>query len=139
MKTPSGWLCMGAMIATFLLAALEAYPQTFRPVVRGKRGAVATGHPLAAEAGLRLLQQGGNAVDAGCAAILAASVVEKCPSSSKRARASRPSLTGRAPRRVSRHASSSSDERGGGITIRVCSTPEFPDTSPWRLTVPCLD
>src|SRR5215831_10356172 len=49
---------------------------TFRPVVRGKRGAVAAGTPLAAEAGLRLLEQGGNAVDAGCAAILAASVIE---------------------------------------------------------------
>jgi gamma-glutamyltranspeptidase/glutathione hydrolase len=49
---------------------------TFRPVVRGKRGAVAAGHPLSAEAGLRLLQQGGNATDAGCAAILAASVIE---------------------------------------------------------------
>ena len=49
---------------------------TFRPVVRGKRGAVAAGTPLAAEAGMRLLQRGGNAVDAGCAAILAASVIE---------------------------------------------------------------
>src|SRR5262245_27802515 len=49
---------------------------TFRPVVRGKRGAVAAGTPLAAEAGLRLLEQGGNAVDGGCAAILAASVIE---------------------------------------------------------------
>jgi gamma-glutamyltranspeptidase/glutathione hydrolase len=45
-------------------------------VVRGKRGAVAAGHPLSAEAGLRLLRQGGNATDAGCAAILAASVME---------------------------------------------------------------
>src|SRR5262249_43473204 len=50
--------------------------ETFRPVVRGKRGAVAAGQPLSAEAGMRLLQQGGNAIDAGCAAILAASVIE---------------------------------------------------------------
>src|SRR5215831_1815317 len=49
---------------------------TFRPIVRGRRGAVAAGTPLAAEAGLRLLEQGGNAIDAGCAAILAASVIE---------------------------------------------------------------
>src|SRR5215467_12961395 len=49
---------------------------TFRPVVRGKRGAVAAGNPLSAEAGMRILQRGGNAVDAGCAAILAASVIE---------------------------------------------------------------
>ena len=50
--------------------------QTFRPVVRGKRGVVAGGHPLSVEAGLRILQQGGNAVDAGVATILAASVIE---------------------------------------------------------------
>ena len=50
--------------------------QTFRPVVRGRRGVVAGGHPLSVEAGLRILQQGGNAVDAGVATILAASVIE---------------------------------------------------------------
>ena len=49
---------------------------TFRPVVRGKRGAVAGGSPLSVEAGLRILQHGGNAVDAGVATILAASVIE---------------------------------------------------------------
>jgi gamma-glutamyltranspeptidase / glutathione hydrolase len=49
---------------------------TFRPVVRGRRGVVAGGHPLSVEAGLRSLQKGGNAVDAGVATILAASVIE---------------------------------------------------------------
>src|SRR4029078_7983679 len=49
---------------------------TFRPVVRGKRGVVAGGHPLSVEAGMRMLQSGGNAVDAGVATILAASVIE---------------------------------------------------------------
>src|SRR4029078_6429623 len=49
---------------------------TFRPVVRGKRGVVAGGHPLSVEAGTRMLQSGGNAVDAGVATILAASVIE---------------------------------------------------------------
>src|SRR5713226_230851 len=49
---------------------------TFRPVVRGKRGVVAGGSPLSVEAGLRILRQGGNAVDAGVATILAASVIE---------------------------------------------------------------
>jgi gamma-glutamyltranspeptidase/glutathione hydrolase len=49
---------------------------TFHPVVRGKRGVVAGGQPLSVEAGLRILQQGGNAVDAGVATILAASVIE---------------------------------------------------------------
>jgi gamma-glutamyltranspeptidase/glutathione hydrolase len=66
------------VLAMAVMAAPTTAPfgQTFRPVVRGRRGAVASGHPLSSEAGLRLLYQGGNAVDAGCAAILAASVIE---------------------------------------------------------------
>ena len=63
----------------FLLSSVPlppAHAQTFRPVVRGKRGVVAGGHPLSVEAGLRILQKGGNAVDAGVATILAASVIE---------------------------------------------------------------
>lgn len=68
------------LIALALL--LVSFPQptsradTFRPVVRGRRGVVAGGHPLSVEAGLRILQKGGNAVDAGVATILAASVIE---------------------------------------------------------------
>jgi gamma-glutamyltranspeptidase/glutathione hydrolase len=49
---------------------------TFRPVVRGRRGVVAGGQPLSVEAGMRILQRGGNATDAGVATILAASVIE---------------------------------------------------------------
>ncbi len=49
---------------------------TLKPLVAGKRGVVAAGHPLVAEAGLRILEKGGNAVDAGVATVFAASVVE---------------------------------------------------------------
>jgi gamma-glutamyltranspeptidase/glutathione hydrolase len=63
-------------IACWALPVRTVPAQTFRPVVRGKRGAVAGGHPLSVEAGLRILQKGGNAVDAGVATILAASVIE---------------------------------------------------------------
>src|SRR5687767_8512996 len=66
------------LVATFIFAGIPqtSSADTFRPVVRGKRGAVAGGQPLSVEAGLRILQRGGNAVDAGVATILAASVIE---------------------------------------------------------------
>ncbi|MGA9768204.1 MAG: gamma-glutamyltransferase family protein [Blastocatellia bacterium] len=76
MRTQPGLICLVVITITFLLSTIAPEADTFRPVVRGARGAVAAGHPLSAEAGMRLLQQGGNAVDAGCAAMLAASVIE---------------------------------------------------------------
>ncbi len=76
MRAQPGLICLVVITVVFLLSTVAPEADTFRPVVRGKRGAVAAGHPLSAEAGMRLLQQGGNAVDAGCAAMLAASVIE---------------------------------------------------------------
>jgi len=66
------------LIASFIFVSIPqtSTADTFRPVVRGKRGVVAGGSPLSVEAGLRILQRGGNAVDAGVATILAASVIE---------------------------------------------------------------
>ena len=37
---------------------------TWRPVVMGRKGMVAAEHPLQALAGMRVLQAGGNAIDA---------------------------------------------------------------------------
>ena len=47
-----------------------------RPVVMGRNGMVCAGHPLAAQAGMAALQQGGNAVDAAIATAAALNVVE---------------------------------------------------------------
>src|SRR6267142_4869405 len=72
-------LMLNFLVVSLILGALppsSSLPDTFRPVVRGKRGVVAGGQPLSVEAGLRILQHGGNAVDAGVATILAASVIE---------------------------------------------------------------
>ena len=77
--TQNGFRICSLMISFGLL--LSTLPtstdaDTFRPVVRGRRGVVAGGQPLSVEAGMRVLQHGGNAVDAGVATILAASVIE---------------------------------------------------------------
>jgi len=69
-------LTLLALFATLLAGLPRPNAQTFRPVARGRRGVVAGGHPLSVEAGMRMLQRGGNAVDAGVATILAASVIE---------------------------------------------------------------
>lgn len=69
-------LTLLALLATVLTDLPRPAAQTFRPVARGRRGVVAGGHPLSVEAGMRMLQRGGNAVDAGVATILAASVIE---------------------------------------------------------------
>eukprot|EP01113_Clastostelium_recurvatum_P036142 TRINITY_DN5116_c0_g1_i2.p1 TRINITY_DN5116_c0_g1~~TRINITY_DN5116_c0_g1_i2.p1 ORF type:complete len:568 (+),score=113.53 TRINITY_DN5116_c0_g1_i2:36-1706(+) len=49
-----------------------------RSPVYGTRGIVATSQPLASEAGMRILQQGGNAADAAVAAAAALNVTQPC-------------------------------------------------------------
>jgi gamma-glutamyltranspeptidase/glutathione hydrolase len=51
------------------------FPATNRPDVRGTQGAVSAGHPLAAQVGLGVLRDGGNAVDAAVAMAAVLAVV----------------------------------------------------------------
>ncbi len=48
-----------------------------RPLVEGRSGAISAGDPRTTSAGFQILLRGGNAIDAGVAALLAAGVVEQ--------------------------------------------------------------
>jgi gamma-glutamyltranspeptidase/glutathione hydrolase len=52
-------------------------PEGLRPAVMGPNAGVSAGHPLTTTAALEILQNGGNAFDAGVAALLVGGVVEQ--------------------------------------------------------------
>lgn len=127
-----------------------ANAQTFRPVVRGRRGVVAGGHPLSVEAGLRVLQKGGNAVDAGVATILAASVIEFSHFSFggevpiliklKGKNVAVIEGMGQAPMKATREffASRAGKEGSGMATMAGAKTGLIPSTGPLAATVPAV-
>ncbi len=69
-------LLIGAALAGPALLVEAQGPPTMFPPVRGIHEMVAAANNFEVEAGYRILSQGGNAVDAGVASVLAASVTE---------------------------------------------------------------
>src|SRR5262245_47613431 len=73
--TPCALSGLIVLISVLAVASLRA-AQTMRAEMNARRYAVAAGRHFAVEAGMRLFREGGNAFDAGSAAVLAASISE---------------------------------------------------------------
>jgi len=67
--------CGFLLLAVLLVPPLPA-AQTMRAEVNARHHVIAAGRHFAVEAGMRMFREGGNAFDAGAAAVLAASVTE---------------------------------------------------------------
>src|SRR5260370_29521046 len=80
-EIPLGRTVLG-VVALLVLAALQPLTEIAahaaeRPPVMGRNGGVSAGHPLTTAAALEILARGGNAFDAGVAALLVGGVVEQ--------------------------------------------------------------
>ena len=68
-------VCAALLLPVFgLLSPADAV--TYRPIVQGTHGIVSSGSPLVSQVAIDVLKKGGNAADAGIAALFATMVVE---------------------------------------------------------------
>src|SRR5262245_54161826 len=84
MNTPNRRRITAGLRTTCLLAGLaaavavgRAQSPAQRPPVMGRTAGVSAGHPLTTNAAFEILQKGGNAFDAGVAALMVGGVVEQ--------------------------------------------------------------
>src|SRR5438876_11371413 len=66
-----------AFFFVLLITFVMSVAATQRPPVMGRNGAASAGHPLTTAAAFEVLVKGGNAFDAGVAALLVGGVVEQ--------------------------------------------------------------
>src|SRR2546425_11610006 len=79
-RRPYQFCFFAITISALLLTTIPpSNADTFRPVVRGRRGVVAGGHPLSVEAGLGGLHHAGDGGGAGVASMLVALCVLGSP------------------------------------------------------------
>lgn len=76
MRTPPRFTLAAALLVASLTVPGDGAAQSSLQLGRSSEGIVSTAHPLATEAGVRMLELGGNAADAAVAAGFAAAVVE---------------------------------------------------------------
>ena len=76
MRAPGLTALAAPILVAALLSPLEGVGQSSLQMTRSTEGVVSTAHPLATEAGVRMLELGGNAADAAVAAGFSAAVVE---------------------------------------------------------------
>ena len=69
--------CAQEIIETPAQQTVSVVPNQLRPSVMGRNAGISTGHPLTSAVALEILQNGGNAFDAGVAALLVGGVVEQ--------------------------------------------------------------